>query len=537
MTTNPVTVLVVDDEIPIREELRAFPWENCGAVWIGEAENGEEALAMCDPFPPDIIVSDITMPTMDGLTLLQEVRRRYPGVQVILLTCHSEFQYAKEAIRLGAQDYILKVSLDEEEVGSAIRKAKEALIRHRGHLRQESKLNRAKASKRLEALLADFREGNGDRDVSLEREQWQRLGFGDRFPYRFARLWLPAHSDASLLAHDIVRSALVDFEMRTDACEAWFPIGSDEYTVWFSECDAANAAVPYLERCFMQVRSAAAATSLVDEGEIVLRAVVSEAIRSPADALAALHATSAWKEAAFYMADSAPYIHISMPEPPREFTEEHRRALLAGLRQAEWDADRLALYVETELAAWCRAIRVRPGPLKQWLTQRLTEWISERGAEGKAYASAAAVAAAFDLDAMVEAFVRTVRSVGAPEMKSRPEIREARMWIRDRLQDPLSLPFIAERFGLRPEYFSRLFKDETGESVNQYITRLRMEKAMELLKHSNLKVYEVAEAVGIPNYRYFTSTFRNWAGAAPTDVKRNRRSTVRFDAGDGGSPI
>ncbi len=527
MTMNPVTVLIVDDEVPIRQELRAFPWESCGAVWFGEAENGEEALAMCEPQPPDIIVSDITMPTMDGLTLLQEVRRRYPSVQFILLTCHSEFQYAKEAIRLGAQDYILKVSLDEEEVGGAIRKAKEALIRERGHRRQERKLDRAKSAKRLEALLNEFRERGRSNSSEIDPEEWARFGFGDRFPYRFARLWLPVPPEASLLAQDVIHSALLDFEQQCADCVAWFPMRGDEYTIWFSACESAERALPELEKLLRDVRTAAAATSLVDEDELVFRAVVGDAVRCRADALAAVHATSAWKEAAFYIDDESERLRIGMPEPPRELTEEHRRTLSAGLRQAGWDADKLVRYAETELASWCAAQRIRPEPLKQWLTQWLTDWMSGRGAEGAAYAKAAGIAAATDLRNALDAFVRAVRSVDAGEEKSRPEIREARLWIQDRLQEPLSLPMIAERAGLRPEYFSRLFKDETGESVNQYITRLRMEKAMELLKHSQLKVYEVAEAVGIPNYRYFTYTFRNWAGAAPTDVKRNHRSADR----------
>jgi two-component system response regulator YesN len=94
-------------------------------------------------------------------------------------------------------------------------------------------------------------------------------------------------------------------------------------------------------------------------------------------------------------------------------------------------------------------------------------------------------------------------------------------WIKDHLKEPISLPIIAEQVGLSPHYISKLFREETGSTVNQYITRLRMEKAIELLRHSNKKVYEIAEEVGIPSYRYFTVTFRNWTGVSPTDYKRN----------------
>jgi two-component system response regulator YesN len=88
------------------------------------------------------------------------------------------------------------------------------------------------------------------------------------------------------------------------------------------------------------------------------------------------------------------------------------------------------------------------------------------------------------------------------------------------MKQPISLPIIAEQVGLSPQYVSRLLREETGTSVTQYITQIRMEKAVELLKQTNMKVYEIAEEVGIPSYRYFTVMFRNWTGVSPTDYKR-----------------
>lgn len=527
MSMNPVTVLVVDDELPIREELRAFPWESCGAELIGEAGNGEEALMKCEPYPPDIIVSDIAMPTMDGLALMAEVRRRYPGVQVILLTCHSDFQYAKEAIRLGALEYILKVSLDEEELKDAIKKAKEALLRERGHRRHETRLLRAKTAKRLEALVEKFRAAPRSSVPEIGPDDWERLGIGQSFPYRFVRLWLSVPPDASWIVQDAVHSVLIDYEQRNASCAAWFPIGADEAAIWFANCESADRLIPDAERLLGDIRSAVAATSLVDERDAALHAVVGDAVRSRADALAALAATSEWKETAFYLQDPSPSLRIGMPPPLRELTEEHRKFLHAALRQAGWDAERLVRFASNDFPAWCIEQRIRPLPLKRLLAQWASERLSELGAANEAYERVSSLLAAADLKSLTDAFVRLVRSTTVTEEHVRPEIKDAKRWIQDRLQEPLTLTLVAERAGLRPEYFSRLFKDETGESVNQYITRLRMEKALELLKHSQLKVYEVAEAVGIPNYRYFTSMFRNWAGAAPTEVKRGLRHGER----------
>ena len=101
-----LNVLIVEDEKPIREDLALFPWDECGAMLIGEAANGREALESCSDVVPDVIVTDITMPHMDGLELMERVQERYPDTEFIVLTCHEDFEYAQKALRLGAVDYV-----------------------------------------------------------------------------------------------------------------------------------------------------------------------------------------------------------------------------------------------------------------------------------------------------------------------------------------------------------------------------------------------------------------------------------------------
>ncbi|UUZ94822.1 response regulator [Paenibacillus sp. P25] len=78
MSSTPLTVLIVDDEQPLREELRMVPWPNFGAELAGEAENGEEALRLCEVLQPDVVITDITMPVMDGLELAKRIREPVP---------------------------------------------------------------------------------------------------------------------------------------------------------------------------------------------------------------------------------------------------------------------------------------------------------------------------------------------------------------------------------------------------------------------------------------------------------------------------
>ncbi len=101
-------VLIVDDEKYVRMGIRSeTDWALIGCEVVAEASNGEEALLMADEFRPDLVVSDIRMPKMDGIALAEKLLEKYPGTKVIFLTAYNEFEYARKAIRLGVSDYIL----------------------------------------------------------------------------------------------------------------------------------------------------------------------------------------------------------------------------------------------------------------------------------------------------------------------------------------------------------------------------------------------------------------------------------------------
>ncbi|MGO4273525.1 response regulator, partial [Paenibacillus sp. TAF58] len=97
-------ILIVDDESIFREYLRtALDWEAYGFEICAEAKNGVEALEQVDLHRPDIALVDITMPFMDGLTLTEHLKMRYPATSVVLITGHNEFDYARKALKLGVE--------------------------------------------------------------------------------------------------------------------------------------------------------------------------------------------------------------------------------------------------------------------------------------------------------------------------------------------------------------------------------------------------------------------------------------------------
>lgn len=117
-------LLVVEDESIVRVGLRYMvKWDECGVFWKAEASNGEEALKILETEQIHIIMTDIRMPGMDGLALAKEAKKRLPGVQIIFLSSYDTFSYVKEAFRMGANDYLHKPTMDEEEIAATLRKA------------------------------------------------------------------------------------------------------------------------------------------------------------------------------------------------------------------------------------------------------------------------------------------------------------------------------------------------------------------------------------------------------------------------------
>ena len=108
------TILIVDDEAEIRDGLASLDWQTIGYEIAGVGAHGLEALALMEERPVDVILTDIRMPFMDGIQLLDAVKEKYPFVKVIILSGYDDFEYAKKALRLGATDYLLKPTVIED---------------------------------------------------------------------------------------------------------------------------------------------------------------------------------------------------------------------------------------------------------------------------------------------------------------------------------------------------------------------------------------------------------------------------------------
>ena len=124
-------VVIIDDEDHVRDFIKKYiPWGNLRMEVIGESDDGVTALEVCSRLRPDIILTDIRMPGMDGITLLEEIKKDNPDCEVILISGYAEFSHAQKALRFGALDYIIK-PIDETELGKLLLKARDKIEKER----------------------------------------------------------------------------------------------------------------------------------------------------------------------------------------------------------------------------------------------------------------------------------------------------------------------------------------------------------------------------------------------------------------------
>jgi two-component system, response regulator YesN len=123
-----IQALIVDDESLVRKGMRlVFPWDKYGVQIAGEAATGEKALEFVKRQPVQLLLTDITMPGMSGLELVKQVRRYDPSIKVVILTCHQDFEFIQEALRLGAIDYIVKTQLEELDLDETMERIMKAV--------------------------------------------------------------------------------------------------------------------------------------------------------------------------------------------------------------------------------------------------------------------------------------------------------------------------------------------------------------------------------------------------------------------------
>lgn len=553
------SVMLVDDDLPVLEFLAgAVDWTGLGFRLAGAFQNPLEVLAAAGEAPPEVLITDIGMPEMDGMELIRVLRTEEPGLKTAILSCHDEFGYAQLAVKLGVSEYVLKETMTAKTITELLIRLKkeldsEAVARHKSReleqslRRNRSDLKRIFLRKTLSGPLLDLAEWSRQAaDYGLDFGRGVAyvpvLGFSCRMREALRRfrtrelLIYTAENIAEELLAPVERAEhgrlpengkLQEHGKQPAAGEAAvFSLESGELVLLFphfSQLHINNRqrmedTLRKLQQCLLQFGKTpftfVTGTPVSDGQE--LRGVLNKEI-------AAAQGRFYWPEASIlrleHLQDSFGLGDLLLAEYMTAL-EEFRRAVLE--EQAE--------QVEAFIAKWLAFIqyhRFNPVEVKEWLLKIILDIrmrLKSLQHYQSSYASEVLHHDVMELNSLgeLEGWLRSymlqaVEWAGQvyQESKNR-EIMECQRYVTVHWNERITLEDAARHLHLHPNYLSRLFKRETGENFVEFATRVKMDKARELLKLTDKTVEDISLLLGYDNKQYFTKLFKAHTGQLPS---------------------
>ena len=523
------TFLIIDDEPVVRDGVsKSIDWESHGYTLVGACRDGREGLKAVEELRPDVVLTDICMPFVDGLELTAFISDRYPDTKTILLTGYDEFEYAQEAVKLKVSDFLLKpITADElrvvldrvrEELDIERRK-QDDLDRLRQQLRESLPLLRERFLNRL--IRGELQETDISRRLSL-------LELDLPGPYYNLLVIDPDKGDVEDDLLSLALQNVVDAVLCEWAGAAVFRAKRELIVVLISATDHTAAVLQSLE----------CAEEISDRIKLSFDMTVSIGIGSPVPVLS--RAEDSFRDAKTALGQRlvlGPNQILTVEqvrgtcgaqlpvtdEPARSHvirvlkggtatqTEKALRELVALYRTSDRSIDECRLGMQRLLAEILSAFESLGIQQSQ---------IPEVARDP--FGSLGGMKTLEDIETWFSELHRSARSVltKLQNQQSVAKAIEAEDYIADHFSEPgLSLTRICRALSVSKSYFSLMFKAHTGMTFVEYLTNIRMEQAKVLLGSTGLLTYEVAERIGFTDPHYFSLTFRKQTGVSPTEYR------------------
>ncbi|GGG64347.1 response regulator transcription factor [Paenibacillus radicis (ex Gao et al. 2016)] len=502
-------VFIVDDEPFIIEGLYdIIDWPAYGLEIVGSAENGKDALEALKGLSVDILLTDISMPVMDGLTLIREARQFHPELKVIILSGYNEFDYIKSGLKLGVENYLLKpINIDElqETLANTIDKL------------DQSRPDRMFSAYDIRIL----------RDNILYRWLTRRIASNElkeRTEMLDIRLDAPYLAIAVLRTDSPAKPFYDALQQLADEDKSMLPfvdIDGDQVIIFlFSELEQGKAkALDILNGLQKEMISGG------NPLRISLGSVVQTEEGAPVSYAQAKEAQE------YFLLHDEPVVldYESLAERGGNRSQTAFAldwAPFSKLIKAK-ELDQLHEAIEAEFEQYQMIDGITPAYIQSMAIEMMIRFKMElkeikRADQPELYKAGFVQIMQADkieeLAAVVkEAATLTVDSL-IRDVKS-PIIQQLLTYVHDNYAQPLSLKSLSQQYNIHPVYLGHLFQKETSETFTDYINKYRIDKAKEMLKDTQLKVQEIAMQVGYWETGYFYKQFKKYVGISPTDYK------------------
>ena len=542
-------IFLAEDEVVVRETIkRMIPWEELGFELVGEAADGEMALPLLIRQQPDLLITDIKMPFMDGLTLARLAKKEIPGLKVVILSGYDDFNYAKQAIGIGVEDYLLKPI------------TKNALIERLSEIR-----SRYEHEKTQKEYYEKFQREMQAYEKNSSRDFFEALVGGSMD-------MMEVYKRAEKLGLDIVAEAynVLIFTMN---CDEDFSGQRDEYSSWEAE------SLELLENFFAGHSSAMLFRSNIFSYGVLLkgqRETIEENTRACVDEIRKILSRQdgrrEWFLAVGQSVERLSQIQKSYHTASRAFSQRYLYDENILYYDEMETMEHPGGQAETEDNAYLQKVDVNalnPAILQKFLSNGLQEEtenfvkdyfyaIGQEPMESLGFRNYVILNVRFsvisfikglgcDTNEMESADTEEVLAESGKNMESAIayakkmisqaiEIRDQNSGNKNRsilktavdfidshyMDEEISLNTVANVANVSSNHFSALFSQNMGQTFIEYLTSLRMNKAKELLRCTGMRSSEIAGEIGYKDAHYFSYLFKKTQGMTPSDYRKAR---------------
>ncbi len=529
-------VFLVEDEFVVREGIKNnIDWASNGYEFCGEASDGELAFPMIQKTKPDIVITDIRMPFMDGLELSKLIKKELPQIEIIILTGHGEFEYAKEAIKLGIAEYLLK-PINGEELLSEVDRVALKIEEHR----KEREI-REKYIKEMEENSLKERKDLFQYLVTGNKSMSELLGLAERLEMDLSAMWyniVLLKFQSRNHAHDEYSGSLIEIEQKLDS------INDHENHVLVFDRNLEGKALLF---------KADSKEDLIQLQESIIKkieAVMKEyehvryfgGIGVPVNRLRELPVSFERASHAFahrYLVEESRILNSSemkqsvySDETDFDINEVSPKQLdRSKIREFLKTGDREeAIYFVEEFFRDLRTNAMKSVMFRQYIIMDAYFCVIDF-LEGLQIPKSEIEP--LDITSGIlqneEAAMSYVVKIIAKALELRDKtasnrygdvVDEIMAYIEKNYADEeLSLNLLASHVNFSPNHLSMVFSQQTGQTLIKYVTDYRMNKAKELLRCTNKKSSIVSMEVGYKDPHYFSYLFKKTQGMTPTQYR------------------
>lgn len=528
-------VLLVDDEKEVCQVIiRKLDWESMGFHIVGYAANGVEALEMAEELQPDVVMTDIKMPYMDGLTLSKKLKEAYQKIKIIIFSGFDEFEYAKEAIKVEATEYILK-PINESELREVFERVKTDLDRELDERRNIDKL-RQYYLESLPVLQENFYitllEGRLSQEQIEETLKNYQIQWAESSCIvtilHISSKNLPAQMDSFLAAISVKRLAEEQLQKKWDS-KIFVYLG--DVILITSMSEEKNAIAGYTDTMDRFCKLAKRVCGVTVTAGIGYICDTMKELSSSYEG--ARHAVSYrvlyGSERAINIAEIDPYeereeswgesgsIQKIIHEIKMGDREKLKQAVSEGVKHLAETSPSIMKYRVFVMTFITEVFRFGSKKINM-------EQVFEK--QQDIYGHAMQMESPEELKNWILEIAERMQDMVLSERDDTVKsfVEQAVEYVHEHYgEQNLSVETICRSLGVSNAYFSTLFKKETGKTFINFLTDCRMEKAVELLLERDEKTYMVAEKVGYSDPNYFSYVFKRKFGVSPSKYKTGKR--------------